>query len=98
MPYTLPSNLTTLQQMGGYVNSVTNNVFGYGISIVMLIIIFTTLHRQWGLRVSVGGTGVIFAIMSILWRFTGLTTDFVMFTGIIVGFGSLLFLAFTRDD
>lgn len=96
--YTLPTNISTISDLGVYVNSVTNNLFGIGVMLAISIIVFTTLHRNYGLRISVGGSGAIIGIMGILWRFTGLTTDLVMFTCVMIGFGSVIYLLFSRDD
>lgn len=94
--YSIP-NMTHLTDMGDYVNSVTNNVFGIGVMVVIAVLVFATLHRFYGLRVSTGSTAVIVGILAIVWRFTGLISDFVMYSCIMLGFAGILYLYLSKE-
>jgi hypothetical protein len=95
--YSIP-NVTGFQEMGLWANSVTNNVFGIGIMIVVLIMVFTTLHRFYGVRLSVGGTSVIGGILASIWRMTGLINDFVMFTIIMLCAVGILYMYLSKEE
>ena len=98
-PYPLPNNITDIASFGDYTNLVTNNLFGISILLVTAFVFFTILSIRYSTRTSVMATGVITALMSIIWRFAGQINDFVMFTTIVVcGLGSLLFWYLTRQD
>jgi len=95
--YTMPTNVSSLTSLGDYVNGVTDQVFGIGILVVIMVLFFTSLNRVYGLRTSLGSSSVLLAIMSILWRFTGMISDRVMFFCIMVGVGAILYLLFTKE-
>lgn len=91
------SNISSLTDLGDYVNGVTNNAFGLGILVVIMILFFTSLHRVYGLRTSLGSSGVLLGIMAILWRFAGMITDRVMFFCLMIGVATILYLLFTKE-
>lgn len=95
--YSLPTNLTSVTGLGDYVNGVTDNVFGVGVLVVVVVLFFTSLHRVYGLRTSLSSSCLLLAVMSILWRFAGMISDSVMFFCIMVGVGSILYLLFTKE-
>ena len=83
--------------MGDYVNNVTGNAFGIGILVVIMLLFFTSLHRVYGLRTSLGGSSVLLATMAILWRFAGMISDGSMYFCIVVGIGAILYLLLTKE-
>lgn len=96
--YSMPVNLTGFSSMGVYINSVTNNVFGIGIMVVLCILIFTVLHRFYSLRLSIGGTSVLLGVFSILWRMTGLINDNIMFACIILCGVGVVYMYLSKED
>lgn len=95
--YSMPTNVTSMTTLGDYVNSVTNSTFGIGILVVVILLFFTSLHRAYGLRTSLGSSSVLLGTMAILWRFAGMISDGVMYFCIIVGIGSILYLLLTKE-
>ena len=98
-PYPMPNNITDLATFGDYINTVTDQLFGVSILIATALIFFTILSIRYSTRMSVVGTGVITALIGIIWRFAGMINDFVMFSTIVIcGLGTILYLYFTRED
>lgn len=97
-PYPLPTNITGLANMGEYANSLTNNFWGTGILLAGLTIMFMVLSQKYSTRTSVGTTGVLAAVLAIIWRFANQITDWVMFVFILVGFFSIVYLYFSKEE
>jgi len=97
-PYPMPQNITDIATFGDYINVVTGNFFGIAILLATAIIFLSILSLRYSTRMAVGATGVLMGLLSIIWRFAGMINDFVMFTTIILGFGSLLYIYFTKED
>lgn len=97
-PYPMPSNITDIATFGDYINVVTGNFFGISILLATTIIFFSIFSLRYSIRMAVGATGTIMGLLAIIWRFAGMINDFVMFTFVIAGFGSLIYLYFTKED
>lgn len=97
-PYPLPTNISGVSGMGDYANQVTGGLWGLGIMIAATTILYVVLAQKYSNRTSIVSTGVLMATMAILWRFAGQISDFVMFTFIIFGYGSILYFYFVKDD
>jgi hypothetical protein len=97
-PYPMPQNITDIATFGDYINVVTGGFFGIAILLVTTIVFFSILSLRYSIRMATGATGTIMGLMAIIWRFAGMINDFVMFTFVIAGFGSLIYLYFTKED
>lgn len=95
-PFPIPANLTGFQQMAMYTNTVTNNKFGLGIMIAVIIIFFSFMVSRFGWRSALGSTAFISAILAILLRFSSLIDDTIMTVVILLAFGSIMYL-FIKD-
>jgi hypothetical protein len=84
--YTLPSNITGLGDLGVYVGSATYGVWGWMPLMVIYFISVGAAIRVFGIdsfsRANIVGCGVL-AFASVLWRFAGQCSDYVMIGALI---------------
>ena len=97
-PFPLPNNLTGIANMGEYANTLTNNLWGVGILLAGVTIMFIVLSQRYSTRTTIGTTGIMLSVLSILWRFAGQISDSIMFTCVMVGMAGILYLYFVKEE
>ena len=86
MVFATPQNVTNLQGMLGYINSLTDVGQGPILGIIFLIAIGTItflLTKGFGNEKAFGTSGLIVGILGIFLRMMSLVSDYVMYIGIV---------------
>lgn len=97
-PFPTPSNLSGLGDMGIYTNTITNGLWGPGVLITGMVVLFAVIATKYSTRAAIATSSVTMMILAILWRFAEQINDNVMYGFVIASMAAMMYLYFTRDE
>ena len=97
-PYPTPNNLTGLADLGIYANTITGGLWGVGILVTGMVVLFAVVATKYSTRAAIATSSVTMMVLSILWRFAEQINDGIMYAFVFASMGAILYLYWTRDE
>ena len=97
-PYPTPQNISGLADMGIYANTLTGGLWGVGILVTGMVVLFAVIATKYSTRAAIATSSTTMMVLSILWRFAGQINDNIMYGFVLASMGAIMYLYFTRDE